>query len=347
MTKPAPPKKWLQDARKRVTLLLATADDRYVQWKHGTHRGARADIMARVAAMPGGDDLLKSAKKHGVKIYVVRPGRIDDVQGRFSRGPAGAAIRIANRGDIARMTTTLWHELRHMQQHIDRGDMKSAAGKLLNAQDEHVIGMMIEADAFTAQTLMALREAKNGNPEYIDAMMAKGGGARGCIKKFLKASPPESFPDEQHFARALFTEIMQNGLPRYSAKYFERHNKIFNAASSAAQFRDIVAKAGAPFQFKPTEKLSGTYFAANDPVPAVTDLARLFLEKQPEEARTTLALIEDTVTKAAVLKEEEFQQARDAILERTQSLTESFNKKAGYQKPKPTFFTRLRNALGI
>jgi predicted Zn-dependent peptidase len=82
-------------------------------------------------------------------------------------------------------------------------------------------------------------------------------------------------------------------------------------------------------------------------VPAVNDLARLFLEKQPEDARTTLALIEDTVTKAAALKEEEFQQARDTILERTQSLTDSFNKKAGYKKPKPTFFKRLRSALGI
>jgi hypothetical protein len=347
MTKLAPPKKWLQDARKRVTLLLATADDRYVQWKHGTHRAARAEIMARVAAMPGGADLLKSAKKHGVKIYVVRPGRIDDVQGRFSRGPAGAVIRVANRGDIARMTTTLWHELRHMQQHIDRGDMKSAAGKLHNAQDEHVIGMMIEADAFTAQTLMALREAKNGNPEYIDAMMAKGGGARGCIGKFLKNSPPESFPDERHFARALFAEIMENGLPRYSAKYFERHNKIFNKAASVDQFRKVVAEAGRASPFIPTEKLSGIYFAANDSVPAVNDLARLFLEKQPEDARTTLALIEDTVTKAAALKEEEFQQARDTILERTQSLTDSFNKKAGYKKPKPTFFKRLRSALGI
>lgn len=347
MTNPALPKKWLQDVRKRVTLLLATADDRYVQWKHGTHRAARTEIMARVAAMPGGDELLKSAKKHGVKIYVVRPARIDDVQGRFSRGRSGAVIRVANRGDIARMTTTLWHELRHMQQHIDRGDMKSAAGKLINAQDEHVIGMMIEADAFTAQTLMALCEARNGNPEYIDAMMAKGGGARGCIGKFLKTSPPESFPDERHFARALFTEIMQNGLPRYSAKYFERHNKIFNAASSSAKFREIVAQSHAGSAFNPSEKLSGTYFAANDDVPAVKDLARLFLEKQPAEAQATLALIEDTVKKAPVLKEEEFQQARDAILEGTQSLTDSFNKIAGYKKPRPTLFTRLRNVLGI
>ena len=53
------------------------------------------------------------------------------------------------------------------------------------------------------------------------------------------------------------------------------------------------------------------------------------------------------MTKAENLKEEEFQTARDAILARTESLTESFNKKAGYKKPKPTFFTRLRNALGI
>lgn len=347
MTKPAPPKKWLQDARSRVKLLFATADDRYVQWKHGTHRAARAEIMSRVAAMPGGDDLLRAAKKHGVKIFVVRPGRIDDVQGRFSRGVSGAVIRVANRGDIARMTTTLWHELRHMQQHIDRGDMKSSTGKLHNAQDEHVIGMMIEADAFTAQTLMALREAKNGKPEYIDAMMAKGGGARGCIAKFIKHSPPESFPDEQHFARALFTEIMQNGLPRYSAKYFERHNTIFNAASSVAQFRDVVAKAGVAPQFKPTGKLTDTYFAANEHVPAVADLARLFFEKQPDDARQTLALIEDTVKKAPALKEEEFQQARDAILAQTQNLTDSFNKKAGYKKPKVTFLGRLRNALGI
>lgn len=347
MTNLAPPKKWLEDARKRVTLLLATADDRYVQWKHGTHRAARADIMARVAAIPGGSDLLESARKHGVKIFVVRPGRIGDVNGRFSRGSAGAAIRVANRGDIAGMTTTLWHELRHMQQHIDRGDMKSAAGKLHNAQDEHVIGMMIEADAFTAQTLMALGEAKNGNPEYIHAMMAKGGGARGCIGKFLKNSPPESFPDEQHFARALFAEIMANGLPRYSAKYFERHHKIFNNASSADKFRTMVAQVPAAPSFHPSEKLSGTYFAANDDVPAVKDIARLFLEKQPEDARTTLALIEDTVEKAAVLKEEEFRTARDSILERTGKLTDSFNKKAGYKKPKPTFFKRLRNALGV
>lgn len=347
--KPAPRKPWLQDARKRVKQLKDTVDDRFVQLRHGAHRDGRAEIMDRVAAMPDGERLLELAEKHRVKILVVSPASIDDVQGRFSRGPAGAIIRVANRGDIARMTTTLWHELRHMQQHIDRGDMSGRAGKLHNARDEHVIGLMIEADAFTAQTVMAVSQARAGRPEYLQAMLDRDGPAMDCIREFLKKSGPADFDDLQHFARALFTEMMRDGLPRYSAKYFERHRNDFKKAATVEKFRKLVKREGVAPEFIPSDRLLDTYLRRDAAAPSVAAVARKFFAEQPFEARDTLSLIEDTVKHAAVLSESEYQQRREEIIDRTAGLSARFNSAAArHVRPKtPGYFQRLRNSAGL
>ncbi|HYD18276.1 MAG TPA: DUF6782 family putative metallopeptidase [Patescibacteria group bacterium] len=345
----APRKPWLQDAKARVQRLKLAVDDRYVQLRHGAHSDARAEIMDRVAAIPGGAELLNLAQQHKVKILVVNPASIDDVQGRFSRGPAGVFIRVANRGDIARMTTTLWHELRHMQQHIDRGDMAGRAGKLHNARAEHVIGLMIEADAFTAQTVMAVQQARGGRPEYLEAMLSRDGPAMDCIREFLKKNQPPDFSDDRHFARALFTEMMREGLPRYSAKYFERHRNIFQRAATAEKFRKLVKREGVAPKFLPTDRLLDTYLHRDDPAPSVSALARKFFCEQPREAQETLALIEDTVQRAKDLSQSEFKQARNEIIDRTTGLSARFNSAAArHAKPKsPGYFRRLRNSVGL
>ncbi len=321
----SPKKSWLKKAGDRVKAFYNAVDDRLVQLRRGRHDKKRAEIVERVTALPGGAALLAMAKEHGVKIYVVAPRKIDKSKGRFSRGGGKKIIRVSNNGDAALMATTLWHELRHVEQHVARGDMAGGTTRLLDTRAQHTLSLMHEADAFTMQALMAVRQKKDGNAEYLDKFLNRGSAASLVTADFLKKTPYESFADETQFTRALFTEIMLRALPGYNSKYFEGYHGSFEKAENLESYCKLLGRLKTPPDFDGTEKFSEVYSLKYMGATSARAIASSFLHAQPQEVYETLKLIETTAEKAQQLTETEFQKARAEILKRTKSLSKAFN----------------------
>lgn len=320
-------KSLIQSAVDRVRTLFATADDRYVQWRRGSHIEHCKALLKEVQALPGGKQLLAEAKRHKVKIAVVRPRRIKGSSGRFSRAKGKPRVYVANNGDRARMATTLWHELRHVKQHIDRGDIQTGGvSRLFGTRRQHVISLMIEADAFTAQTMLALEQKEMGNPSYFDAFMSRESRAVIAIASFLKQTPYEKVADKNAFARMLFTEIMLDGLGGYNSKYMDSYYKIFKDRKKLEDFKKSLGKKKLAPEFNASAALTGMYgkeFAAENPV---SKLATVFMRAQAPGVRATLGLIERTVQNADSLTQEEYAKARAEIMRRTRKFKKAFEK---------------------
>jgi hypothetical protein len=322
---------WLARVKSRVKKIVDTVDDRCAQLRHGSHSDHRRAIIARLKELPGGEAMLLSAKKHGVKISVVSLRRNKGSKGKFTRSSSGARIRVSNTGSGARMATTLWHELRHMQQHIERGDMTGGVTRVLDTRAQHMISLMIEADAYTAQMLMGLRQKKAGNPEYYDALMERKSPAFISIKKFLKKTPYETVQDEKAFARALFTEMMLTGLPAYHAKYLDAYAKAFESAKTAEEFRAQMSGRKPPPDFAPSKSLHDIYGVTAPP-----DLRRIaasFLSAQDKALRRVIGKVDDTTRNAAMISETDFQQAKAEIVRESKRLAKSFRKNAAPTSP--------------
>jgi hypothetical protein len=337
MAQTGPQKGLFQRAIDRVKELYNAVDDRVVQWRKGRHAARRAEIINRVAELPGGAKLLRLAKEHGVKIFVVAPRRIEKAKGRFSRSPGKKVIRVANNGDVDLMTTTLWHELRHAEQHIHRGDMEGNTTRLKDTRAQHMLSLMHEADAFTMQALLALRQKKAGNPAYFDKLVKRPGPANIVIAEFTRDNPYEGGDGEAQFARGLFTEIMLRGMTGYSARYFDGYSETFTRIDTAESYRKLMAARKAPPDFgEDADDLTAVYGAKFTSSTSPRAIATAFLHSQPAEAYEALKLIEETAARAETLTEQEFQQARKEILTRTKSLSKAFNK-AALKFPKDQF----------
>lgn len=328
MAQTGPQKGLFRSAIDRVKELYNAADDRVVQWRKGRHADRRAEIINRVAELPGGAKLLKMAKEHGVKIYVVAPRRIDKAKGRFSRGGGKKIIRVANNGDVDLMTTTLWHELRHAEQHIERGDMDGNTTRLHDTRAQHTLSLMHEADAFTMQALLALRQKKAGNPAYFDKLVARPGAASAVINQFTRANPFDKAEDEAQYARRLFTEIMLRGLTGYNSKYFEGYNETFKKLENVESYRNLLSKRRAAPDFGGSEELTDVYGGKFMSSTSVRAISSAFLHAQPKAAYDALKLIEETAEKAETLSGPEYRQVRKEILKRTKKLSAAFNKAA-------------------
>lgn len=324
----------IKRAVERVKTLFATVDDRYVQWRRGDHVEHCKALLKEIEGLPGGKALLTSAAKNKVKISVVRPRRIKNSAGRFSRAKGKPRIYIANTGDRARMVTTLWHELRHVQQHIDRGDIHTGGvSRLFDTRRQHVISLMIEADAFTAQAMLALTQKKQGNTVYFDAFMSRDTPAVVAIKNFLNENPFETAADKQAFARALFTDIMLDGLGGYNGKYMETYREIFKNRKTVEEFRKTIGKKKVPPEFLVSTALTDMYgqdFAAETSVKA---LSTAFMRAQTQDVRKTLSLVERAVENADSMNQEEYAKTRREIMTRAKSISQAFNKKAVKQLP--------------
>jgi len=328
MAQTGPKKGLFRSAIDGVKDFFTKADDRIVQWRKGRHVEHRAEIINRVAEIPGGKALLKMAKEHGVRIFVVAPRRIDKAKGRFSRGSGRKTIRVANNGDVDLMTTTLWHELRHAEQHVERGDMDGNTTRLKDTRAQHMLSLMHEADAFTMQALFALRQKKAGNPAYFDKLVQRPGAANIVIAQFTKENPYEKAADEAQYARQLFTEIMLRGLTGYNSKYFDGYNESFKTMDSLESYRNVLAKKNSAPDFGDAEGLTAVYGEKYMATVSIRAIASSFLHSQPKAAHDTLKLIEETAERAQSLTEQEFQQARKQILKSTKSLSKAFNKAA-------------------
>ncbi len=318
------PKDWLQDIRRRAKRLFRMADDAAVQLRYGSFESQKAAMVARLEEIEGGKEALKAAQQAKAQISVVSKRRIDGVRGRFSRGTARPRVRVSASGDMAQMTATLWHELRHLRQHLERGDLKGGVSRLHGTRKQHMISLMIEADAFTAQTLMCLREKKAGHPEYLDKFLATGKGAAEAARTLLAHRPYESFPDDGTFARALFGDIMKTNMPGYQAKYFRSYHRIFNKAATLAQLRQMAGITREAPDFPASSTLMDLYGRKGGDIASVPQLAKAYYRAQEPDVRDALTLIEETVRQADKMTEDEFAAARTDILKRTEKLSNQF-----------------------
>lgn len=316
----------------RLAAIYIAAEDKLVQLRRGSHEKRLAEILKRVEELPGGKDMLALAQSQGVVISVVAPRNIDKAKGRFSRGSDGKRVRVSNNGDPALMTTTLWHELRHVQQHVERGDMAGKTTRLYDTRMQHTIALMHEADAFTMQALMALRQKKAGNPEYLEHLLTRRSLPAQVTNRFIKEHDFAEM-DEAQYMRALFTEVMLAGMAGYNRKYFAGYGASFEKAADLKAFRKMLDKTSAPPDFDARSSLTNVYGEKYMSATSIRAVAESFIHAQPQEVYDTLKLIEETTAKAKTLTEQEFKQARDEILKQTKSLSVAFNTAAAKLKP--------------
>jgi hypothetical protein len=217
------------------------------------------------------------------------------------------------------MAIALWHELRHMKQDAANAGGMAVGGQLKDARTGHLMGMIAEADAFTAETLMALQQKKAGHQEYFEVTeKSRDYGVRKYIQGFLRRRPYESFRDDETFARALFTELMTEGLVSYRASYFARLGRHFAASATVEDFRKSVeqSETGGTKGGPELTKMYGKAYSSVSP----RALMSAFWCVQPPEERDTLDLVETAVRLAPAMTESAFQQVKSDILERVQNI---------------------------
>lgn len=336
--KGASKKSWLKKLGDRIRTLRDTLDDRAVQRRHGAHAANLEKILSRVGESEQGKALLALAKENAVDISVVAPRAIDGARGRFSRSAKTRRVRIASIGDIDLMTTTLWHELRHVEQHVIRGDMAGGTTRLRDTRRQHIYAMMHEADAFTTQFMTAYKHHRAGQPQYLEKMLARPGSASAIARKILK---DDKTGDVAQLSRRLFTAIMLDGLSGYQSKYFANYRDSLKAAKTLGDYKKLVAKKAAP-AFPDDARLSALYGGEYMSGTSMESVAAAFLRAQPKEAHDTLKAIETLAEKSAMLDEKDYKQARAQIMKQAKSLSKAFKKAA--LKPAPEARKSLRAA---
>lgn len=285
----------------------------------GTHDKRREEMFARIRTFPGGEDLLKKAAESGCEILVLPRSEMSG-EGSFNARTTPPCIHIKNTGNTAGMAMALWHELRHFQQNAANGPRGyTHHGQLKDARTAHMMNVMIEADAFTAETLMALQQKKAGNPEYFNAMFDRpSNGSHRDIMRFMRDNSYEDFKDDATFARALFTHMTSSGLLNYRASYFLHLGASVYAAENVEDFRQRI-KDGPRGGTRGSPELSALYGPGYSAV-SVRALATAFFHVQPEDERQALELVEKTVRRAPTLTEEQFQEAKQDILKKTMAV---------------------------
>jgi hypothetical protein len=309
----------------RGTSVFNRAAEGFGDWlyqaRRGKHTVRRAEMLARVGSFPGGPQLIEQAQKLGVDILVASEKDVG-AQGTYDRLGEKPLIYIANTGNPAAMAIALWHELRHMQQDAaNPGVGMMCAGQLKDPRTAVLMSMMQEADAFTAETLMALQQKKAGKPEYFEAMF-KGylpDGAHRDIARFLRRNPYEDSKDDAAYARRLFTHLMLDGLMSYRANYFTRLRLRFMPERGLADFQSQVEQSpqGGTKASPELAKLYGDNFMSVSP----RALAAAFWAAQPIDEREAFERIEKTVKNAGSLTEQQFAQSRADILTRVKDLS--------------------------
>ena len=299
------------------------AANKVVDWrdrkKYGPREVQLADILTRLSTFPGGQDLLRRAQAMEVDISVVGRNDLKGALGHFEATGEKPVIQIATSDNAAAMTLYLWHELRHMLQHAANPDGMAMGGRLRDARTAHILGTMWEADAFTAETLTALKQKKSGHPEYFDAILAKPEpGAHQYIARFLQEKPYESFRDDASFSRALFTGLMLDGLLSYRVGYFDHLKQDIRNSKDIGEFRDKIAKSPSGGMVLGPELMAqyGTGFTQV----SSRALATAFLRAQPFDEQSALLRVETMVRRADRMTDPEFQKAKQEIVSRLQDI---------------------------
>lgn len=299
------------------------------QWFNGPKWLRKKQMIARVAESEEGKRLLELAKAYSIPIRVVMFRRDEKNSGTVDKRAEDATvgITVSNNGDPVDMATTLHHELRHVEQQRARGTVaKGFFGGLRDAARQHVISLMEEADAFTAEIVEAFRRDAAGQHEYLDNLRERNGLVTQHVQKLLRDRPYESFATAGAFSQALFTHLMKGGLDHYSADYFEDYAKTFKTASDLTKFRAELQQEAEPPKDRPAEKLMALYGGDFRGAMSLGGLAGEFFKVLSPEVKNTLKLIEKTVRNADKISAKDYKRLRKEIIKRSNKLSRDFNK---------------------
>ncbi|MDP2206225.1 MAG: hypothetical protein Q8K65_07955 [Alphaproteobacteria bacterium] len=281
---------------------------------HGKDAVRRDQAMSLLYETPEGKALLDIAAEHGVPIRFMRAGKVGAL-GSLSKDPddATVGISVANTGNVPQMVLTLYHELRHLQQQDEQGDIRKGVFQTLkNPRRSHMLSLMQEADAFTSEAMFALNRNAAGDKKYLDSMLSRGDDVARVSARYIKKAPVSYEQDRDAFRRGLFTNIMLEGLAGYSASYFIGYAAVFRKAATRQEFADFVENLGElrkPDRQGPLISPYGESYMAQT---AMTALPTIFFKALPHPEQEALRLIDKTVRALPQMTEEQYQKTREA-----------------------------------
>lgn len=295
---------------------------------YGRDDKRKEQMIAEVAKTAEGRRLLKLASDNDIPIRIAPKGFMADTFGIVEKddGDATVSIKVGNNGHPVDMATTLHHELRHIEQQRARGTLaKGFFGGLEDATRQHMVSLLEEADAFTAEAVEAWKRDRAGDPAWMDEMYARGGAATSTALVFMEEHPPEKFASEAAFSRALLAHMMMHALDGYSKDYFGEYGQAFRENSSVAEFRKALAEEPQIPADPAAPELMKLYGGGMSLASAFADV---FVKALPAKVRDTLKMIEDAVAEADRMTEDDYAAVRRTVMSRTERLSEEFNERS-------------------
>ncbi len=317
------------------------------QRKTGSHESRKAEITIRMDDLPGGAELKETIARNNIPVDVLSKRNIKNAFGAVAKASDQPTVNveILNTGNPVAMARTTYHEYRHVLQMEDMGKIETGGGRVLkDVRTCHMLSMMMEADAYTAEVLAACKAAKSGHPEYLQDLFTnrEGGPNAQHAKAFLQKQPFDSFKDDAHFARALFTDFMLNGLDNYSTVYFGSYRMQFLLSPTLNDFKKHLEQTAEPQTFTPSKQLAEIYKQEFMDGVSVRALAHAFRRNLPQEEQQLLRIIDTTVANAGNYSEEQYQKKREDILMRANSI---YMKEDFYMNPPGTAYNPVSKFL--
>ncbi len=280
---------------------------------HGKDDKRRTQVMDLLYTTPEGKLLLDIAAQYDVPIRFTRTGNVG-AMGSLSKLPEDAtvSVAVANTGNVPQMVMTLYHELRHLQQQQEMGDIQNGVFRSMkNVGRSHILSMMQEADAFTTEAMFALQRKAEGDTQYYDSMMKGAHDLARVSAGYIKKAPVSFDENPDAFRRGLFTHIMTEGLAGYSAGYFLSYAMTFARAESKEKFAAAVAENP---EMRMADKQSDMISIYGSKYLSKTSLSlttSMFIKTLPYNEQQALKLVEKTVRDLPRMTEDEYQAARE------------------------------------
>lgn len=288
-------------------------------------------VLKHVRRLPDGPEMLEIAKQNGVSITVREKKDMPKAAGRLVRSSEKPSkVEIADKEDTVAMAMTLWHELRHVRQMHEWGRLAPGNTGRLNENTAmtHILHMMIEADAYTSQTLTALRLQGEGTDAYFAALAKRDKAVFAHIHKFLADRPYDSFDNDGAFSRALFRHLMTGPLDNYSRKYFKTYQNDLEKAETLVDFRELIAKRKTPAPFEPTAGLTDIYsLKSGAALRPLEEVAADYIALRPRLERHTLEKIDALVAERDTMSAAEYKKRRADNLKRIAPITAKLDRK--------------------
>lgn len=296
--------------------------DAATQIVFGSHEKRRRQIIEEISHLPEGREALRRAEERNIPLRVV--AGLDGSEGIFGRWRDGddVSVFVRNNGSPARMAHVLAHELRHMQQFDAMGLAGDPASALspVDIRAQLVQAMMLEADAFTAEAMFALKLDVAGRGDSLKSILSEKHEPMMTIASFIGKHPFGERTDEASYRRALFTDIMLHGISHYAASFFAQMLHCFHQASAADDLLRPPPAQGADREFAkgftlPAE-IARDYGASFMQGVSLRALSTAFIQTLPQDERKTLRMIEETARNAATMTSRAFCRNRDEIVRR-------------------------------